>query len=171
MRWERLFADLEAEAAEMEARARDAEIAERTRAEIAAVRWLQRLRGATGTTVSLAMAGAGPLSGRVRYVGPDWVLVDVVGQDVLVPAAAVLGVTGLGTAAPPDVERVPLTWAAAWRTLTATEQWSGSNAPTGPSSAAGLTGSAPTSWRCRVCWCRSPPCVRATPPGSGDAAV
>jgi len=117
MRWERLFADLEAEAAEMEARARDAEIAERTRAEIAAVRWLQRLRGATGTTVSLAMAGAGPLSGRVRYVGPDWVLVDVVGQDVLVPAAAVLGVTGLGTAAPPDVERVPLTWAAAWRTL------------------------------------------------------
>jgi len=32
MRWERLFADLEAEAAEIEARDRDAEIAERTRA-------------------------------------------------------------------------------------------------------------------------------------------
>lgn len=57
------------------------------------------------------------LDGTVRYVGPDWLLVDAAGHDLLIPAAAVVAVTGAGRSAPAGVERVPLTWAAAWRTL------------------------------------------------------
>lgn len=117
MRWERLFADLEAEAAELEVRDRDAEIAERTRAELAGVRWAERVRGATGRRVTVTLAGAQRLVGVVRYVGPDWVLLDGGPVDLLVPAHAVLGVEGVGALAPGGSERVPFTWAAAWRTL------------------------------------------------------
>lgn len=117
MRWERLFADLEAEAAELEARDRDAEIAERTRAELAGVRWAERVRGAIGHDVTLTLAAGQLLRGRVSYVGADWVLLDGGTIDLLVPALAVLGVEGVGAAAPGGAEPVPLTWRAAWRTL------------------------------------------------------
>src|SRR5215210_1702963 len=58
MRWERLFAELEAEAAELSERRRDAEIADRTRAELARTHWLDRVRASTGTTVRLRLLGA-----------------------------------------------------------------------------------------------------------------
>ena len=83
------------------------------------MRWLRETARRTGTTVSLTMAGAGagPLSGsgslrRARLATCRRRRTGCSGA-----GAAVVGVTGLGTAAPPDVERVPLTWAAAWRTL------------------------------------------------------
>ena len=38
-------------------------------------------------------------------------------DDLLVPAHAVVGVEGAGRAAPAETERVPLTWRAAWRSL------------------------------------------------------
>ncbi len=117
MRWERLFADLEGEAAELDLRDRDAEIAERTRAELGAVRWLERVRGGTGHPVTLLLAGPARMTGEVRYVGPDWVLLGAGQDDLLVPAHAVVGVEGAGRAAPADAERVPLTWRAAWRSL------------------------------------------------------
>ena len=117
MRWDRLFTDLEAEVAELHARDRDAEIAQLTEAELAQVSWLERLRGAVGSLVVLEAGVGAPVRGRLRYVGPDWALLDVDGWDVLVPAAAVAGVEGIGRWAAPSAERVPLTWAAAWRTL------------------------------------------------------
>ena len=116
MRWDRLFADLEAEAAELAAQDRDAEIAERTRAALSEVRWLERVRGATGSPATLVLGDA-RVAGTVRYAGPDWVLVDAGADDVLVPAAAVIGIEGVGTAAPPGTDRLPLTWTAAWRSL------------------------------------------------------
>lgn len=118
MRWERLFADLEAEADELAVRERDAAIAERTRAELATVRLLDRLRGSTGRTVTVRVLGGDVVRGRVGYVGPDWLLVHPDGpEDVLVPAHALAGVDGVSAVAAPDPERVPLSWAAAWRRL------------------------------------------------------
>lgn len=117
MRWDRLFADLEAEAAELAAQDRDAEIAERTRAALSEVRWLERVRGATGSPATLVLGADARVAGTVRYAGPDWVLVDAGADDVLVPAAAVIGIEGVGPAAPPGTDRLPLTWTAAWRSL------------------------------------------------------
>ncbi|CAN5816250.1 hypothetical protein BH20ACT6_BH20ACT6_10450 [soil metagenome] len=119
MRWQRLFDDLEAEAVELAALDRDAEICERTRAEVAAVRWLDRLRGSLGAPVTLELLAAGPVRGTVRYVGPDWVLLDEVPGDALVRVAAVLAVEGTGRSAPAESATVPMTWGAAWRRLAA----------------------------------------------------
>jgi hypothetical protein len=103
VRWQQLFADLAAQWDEAEASAERAESASRARAEFGGVRLADRLRGAEGSRVVLRCRGAGQVGGVVAEVGPDWfLLVDERGAEVLVAAAAVLAVTGLGrlTAAP-----------------------------------------------------------------------
>jgi len=118
MRWERLFAELESEADDVAARDRDAEIADRTRAELGRVRWADRLRAAQHEPVRLRLVSGGVLTGRVGHVGDDWLLLAAAADDVLVPAHAVIGVDGLGVAvAPAPAGAVPRTVAAAWRVL------------------------------------------------------
>src|SRR3954452_8360369 len=96
MRWEQLFADLEAQAAEQEAAAEQAEEASRARAEYGRLRLADRLRGAAGQQLSLSCRGAGELSGRLVDVGVDWLLlVDIQAREVLVAADAVTAVAGL----------------------------------------------------------------------------
>jgi len=102
MRWEQLFADLDAQAAEREAAADQAEDASRARAEHGRVLLADRLRGALGQQLSLRCRGAGELGGRLLDVGVDWLLLtDAQGRDVLVAAGAVCAVAGLGAATAP----------------------------------------------------------------------
>ena len=97
MRWEQLFADLEAQAAEHESGVEHAEQASRARAEHGRVLLADRLRGALGRELSLSCRGAGELGGRLLDVGVDWLLLtDAQGREVLVAAAAVCAVAGLG---------------------------------------------------------------------------
>lgn len=97
MRWKRLFADLEAELAAAEAMERDAEVAERTRVEVAKLRLVDRLRVADETTFTVDVVGVGNWSGTVIDTGPDWVLLggDRRG-DLLVALQAMRSVIGLG---------------------------------------------------------------------------
>ena len=118
MRWDRLFAELEAEADELAVRDRDAEIADRTRAELGRIHWADRLRAARGQPVRVRVLGGDVVSGRVGAVGDDWLLVVTQAHDVLVPAHAVVGVEGPGAAAVASADgAVPRTVAAAWRVL------------------------------------------------------
>ena len=108
MRWEQLFADLEAQFA---ARTPDAsvEAPSRSRAEYGRLLLADRLRGARGWPVSLTCRGAGELSGRLVDVGADWLLLtDGTGREVLVAAVAVRAVGGLGAVTAPPVEAGPL---------------------------------------------------------------
>jgi hypothetical protein len=99
MRWEQLFADLEAQLDAVETAEAEAEAASRARAEFGQVRLVDRVRGSLGHAVSLRCRGAGELSGRLVDVGVDWLLlVDAQGREVLVAGAAVTVVGGLGTA-------------------------------------------------------------------------
>jgi hypothetical protein len=104
-RWESLFADLEAELAAGEAAALSAEVAERTRIEVARLRLVDRLRPALGHRIRLSTL-AGPVEGTLRDLGPDWLLAaEWTGRAALVPLAAVTTVAGLSArSAPPGAE-------------------------------------------------------------------
>lgn len=97
MRWEALFGDLEAQFEQAEAAQLAAEVADRTRRELARIRLVDRLRAATGGELSCAVAGGETVSGRLLDVGADWILLgEAFAREALLPLAAVMGVTGLG---------------------------------------------------------------------------
>ncbi|WP_255362327.1 hypothetical protein [Blastococcus aurantiacus] len=96
VRWQQLFADLEARFdAEQEAAER-AETSSRARHELGSLRFVDRLGGAVGSPVVLLCRGAGQVSGSLSEVGSDWLLLDDAGRELLVATAAVRAVTGLG---------------------------------------------------------------------------
>jgi hypothetical protein len=108
VRWQQLFADLEARfEAEQEAADR-AETASRARHELGGLRFVDRLGGAVGSPVVLLCRGAGQVSGTLREVGSDWLLLDDAGRELLVATSAVRAVDGLGrrTAAAEDAGSV-----------------------------------------------------------------
>ncbi len=96
MRWESLFADLEARFEQGEAREREAEVADRTRRERALVPLHARLLASRGLgPVSIGLA-SGAVTGTIIEVGPDWLLVEESPhRSVLVAALAVRHLTGL----------------------------------------------------------------------------
>ena len=102
MRWDDLFADLEAQLAGQAREALDAEVAERVRIERGAVTLVDRLRAHVGAPLRLDV-GPVVVRGRVVDVGGDFVLVDDegLGQSV-VPVPALVSVTGLGRAVAPS---------------------------------------------------------------------
>lgn len=96
MRWQQLFADLQAQFEEQEASLARAETASRARAEVGAVPLVDRLRGALGRPVTLRCRGAGDVAGVLADVGPDWLLLDGDGgRESLVALGAVVQVGGL----------------------------------------------------------------------------
>ena len=103
VRWESLFADLDAQMEELEASELASEVADRTRREIARFRLVDRLRPTFGHPVTVFTLGGGKVAGRVAGVGSDWLLVaEDFRYEVLVPLDAITGITGLGglTASP-----------------------------------------------------------------------
>ena len=103
MRWQHLFADLQAQFEAEEVALERAESASRTRAEVGAIGIADRLRGALGLPLVLACGVAGTVSGVLVEVGPDWLLVEDDGaRSCLVALRAVRSIAGLGrrTAAP-----------------------------------------------------------------------
>ena len=96
MRWQALFDDLEAQLRAAEAAELHGEVADRTRRETGLLRVVDRLVPAAGSEIAVALGAAGVLRGRLLDSGVDWLLVDEPGaREVLVPLAAVLGITGL----------------------------------------------------------------------------
>lgn len=100
MRWDRLFDDLEAQFDLADGEEFAAEVADRSRREVALVHLLDRLRQAVGARVDLSVDGAGALTGMVQRMGPGWLLVNVAAQPAaLVSSHAILAVRGLPAAA------------------------------------------------------------------------
>jgi hypothetical protein len=97
VRWDALFDDLEAELEAAEATDLDLELRDRVRTEVARLRLRDRLCAALGHDVTAYVDGAGTLQGQLTGCGVDWLLLrEGPGRDVLVPYAALLGLTGLG---------------------------------------------------------------------------
>jgi hypothetical protein len=118
VRWQALFDDLEAQLAAAEAAELGGEVAERSRFEAGRLRLADRLAAATGAVLTVRLPGAEPVRGTLLDAGVDWLLLDAgSGVEVLVPLAAVLGVSGAGarTATPAGggqvSRRLDLRWA------------------------------------------------------------
>lgn len=99
MRWESLFADLEAQLESEQDAAFDAEVADRIHVERVSVSMLDRVRACIGQALMLVLVEGEPVTGEVTDAGADWVLVRSDRGDVLVPLRAVCAVDGLGAAA------------------------------------------------------------------------
>lgn len=94
MRWDDLFADLEARLDAAHAAERADEVADRTRAERARVGLADRLRAHAGPVEVLVRDG-GTVRGEVRDAGPAWLLLADGPREHVVPTHAVAAVSGL----------------------------------------------------------------------------
>ncbi len=104
MRWDRLFTDLEARFDELVDAEAAAESADRERVAVGAVRATQRLAGSIDRPIRVRLAGGASVSGVLRSVGPDWLLVtEGQGRDCVVALVAVTAVEGLTAATGPEI--------------------------------------------------------------------
>lgn len=95
MRWQELFADLEAQLVAADRREQQLEVADRIRRERADVPWLDRAACTVGHEISVVTA-AGAVRGRLDDLGRDWLLVQEQGRHAaVIPAEAVTAVIGL----------------------------------------------------------------------------
>jgi nucleotide-binding universal stress UspA family protein len=105
MRWEELFADLEAQLGFTRAYELDSEVADRVATERAGVAIADRLRAQGVAPVDVRLRGGEVLRGEVADVANDWLLLAEGPRRHLVPQAALTAIGGLGAhAAPPAGE-------------------------------------------------------------------
>ncbi len=96
MRWESLFDDLEGQLEAEEAAELVAEVADRTRREVARLCLVDRLRAAVGAPLVVYVLGCGAIRGSLDVMRADCLLLtDDAGRSCLVPMHAVAGVSGL----------------------------------------------------------------------------
>lgn len=103
MRWDRLFADLEARFEEIEDAQAAAEQADRERVAVGAVLMIQRMAGSLDQPIRVRLAGAAPVTGVLRSVGPDWLLIaEGQGRESIVALAGITAVEGLRASTGPE---------------------------------------------------------------------
>src|SRR5438309_7889 len=96
VRWDRLFADLDAQLAAADAAELAGEVSDRTRREVSRLHLADRARYAIGAQVSVGLDAAGTASGRLEREGPGWwLLTGAAGIDQLVCTDAIAWVCGL----------------------------------------------------------------------------
>jgi hypothetical protein len=119
MRWDELFADLEADAMGLDQREQDLEIAERTRIELSRIAMSTRLAAGLGAAVELRAGAVGLLRGRIERVTARWLLLGADQVQWVVSIDDLLGIRGLpvrarGAGSPAESR---LGWGSAWRVL------------------------------------------------------
>ena len=106
MRWESLFADLEAQFAADEARNQSSEIQEFVRIERARQTLMQRLARHLDGRIDVQLLGAERLGGRLAGIGKDWLVLHHGGSEELIPVRALAWWTALEAGSgPPEGER------------------------------------------------------------------
>ena len=113
MNWdEQLFSvldDLEQQAEALYDAERDAEVADRSRAEYGGVTIASRLMASLDTEVTLDVVGVGRLSGTLRRIATGWLLVATAGGQWVVPLAALTAVRRASPRSVPEVAWSPVT--------------------------------------------------------------
>ncbi|MFD1212683.1 hypothetical protein ACFQ36_11605 [Arthrobacter sp. GCM10027362] len=102
MRWDALFADLEAQLYSAGQLALETETNERARMDQAALALTDRLRGQLGAALRVRLAGGVDFDGQLSHVGSTWIVLDEPTRSVLVTLDAVQLVEGLGRSTVPQ---------------------------------------------------------------------
>jgi hypothetical protein len=107
MRWERLFADLEARLEAEERAIAEGDVIDLVRAERGRLTLQDRLRAHVGEPLTWSL-GPGEVAeqGELIDLGADWVLVETARGEVLIPIGAVQYISGLSRAADPRAGEV-----------------------------------------------------------------
>ncbi|WP_426244879.1 hypothetical protein [Nocardioides sp. LHG3406-4] len=113
MSWEEqlsaLFDDLEGQAEALYDAEREAEVADRSRAEYQHVTLASRLMASLGTEVGVHVVGLGALHGELHRVSAEWCLLVSSAQEWIVPLSAVAAVRDASPRSVPEVAWSPLT--------------------------------------------------------------
>ncbi|MFF1881046.1 hypothetical protein ACFVVC_06265 [Pseudarthrobacter sp. NPDC058196] len=96
MRWDALFNDIESQLAEVDRLSLDAEINERTRAELVSLTVEDRLRASVGYRIGVHLLCGESAHGELTHAGADALVLDEDQHQVLVPYAGVARYVGLG---------------------------------------------------------------------------
>lgn len=117
MRWDLLFADLEAQmdaASQLDLERRVNELA---RVEASQLTLSEALRGSVNSRLSIVLGNGTAFHGLVVKVEPQWVLLNEGGRSVILPLAKILRVQGIGAQRAKTTSNIPFTLAAALRVL------------------------------------------------------
>ena len=107
MRWEALFADLEAQLAAGRLADVRADVAELARAERASVTLAARARASIGRPLRVLVRGSDAVAGELVDAAPEWLLLATPAAGrALVPTATVAGIVGLVAHAAPEAGAV-----------------------------------------------------------------
>lgn len=96
MRWDALFNDIESQLAEADRLELDAEINDRTRAELASLPLEDRLRAAVGHRIGVHLMCGESVRGELTHAGADALVLDEDQHQALIPYPAVARYVGLG---------------------------------------------------------------------------
>lgn len=117
MRWELLFADLEAQmhaASQLELEQRVNELA---RIEASQLTLSEALRGSVDMRLSIVMVNGTAFHGRAAMVEPQWLLLNEGDRSIILPLAKIIRVQGLGARRAKTTSNIPFTLPAALRVL------------------------------------------------------
>ncbi len=117
MRWELLFADLEAQLHAASQQELEQRVNELARIEGARQTLGEAMRGSLGQTVQLVMRNGAAFHGTLAQVECDWLLLREGARSVILPLGQVQRVHGLGTRRVQPPSSVPFTLASALRIL------------------------------------------------------
>ena len=95
MRWDALFADLEAQLAAEERLDLELEVDERARVESSGIELADRLRGSMGRRVGVQLTIGAAFEGTLSHAGSQWLVLDEQRHQVLIPHASVARYSGL----------------------------------------------------------------------------
>ncbi|CAA9370367.1 hypothetical protein [uncultured Nocardioides sp.] len=113
MTWEEqlfaLFDDLEGQAEALYDAEREAEVADRSRAEYQQVTLASRLMASLDREIGLEVTGLGAVRGRLHRVSAEWCLLAARAQEWIVPLAAISVVRDASPRSVPEVAWSPLT--------------------------------------------------------------
>ena len=106
MRWDALFADMEAQLAARQRLDLEAEIAERALVDSAGVELADRLRGSLGLSIRVHLSSGSTFQGELSHAGSEALVLDEPQHQMLIPYAAAAQYVGLSRLAVPEPSTV-----------------------------------------------------------------